>query len=136
MMSRDTRRRLPARPSFDIVQTKSPLDLSMEDRTRVQNLALDIVMFGQGIPFFHAGSEMLRSKSLDKDSYNSGDWFNAIDFTYDLNGNRLSRTDARGNTTTFSYNPVYRLTLLTDALGNRTTSTYDAVGNLLINPVN
>lgn len=30
----------------------------------------------QGIPFFHAGDEMLRSKSLDRDSYNSGDWFN------------------------------------------------------------
>ncbi|MBT8198487.1 MAG: pullulanase-type alpha-1,6-glucosidase, partial [Acidimicrobiia bacterium] len=71
---------------FDIVQTKSPLGMSMEDRTRIQNLALDIVAFGQGIPFFHAGSELLRSKSLDKDSYNSGDWFNAIDFTYKHNG--------------------------------------------------
>lgn len=30
----------------------------------------------QGIPFFHAGDEMFRSKSLDRDSYNSGDWFN------------------------------------------------------------
>lgn len=30
----------------------------------------------QGIPFFHAGDELLRSKSLDRDSYNSGDWFN------------------------------------------------------------
>ena len=26
----------------------------------------------QGIPFFHAGSNILRSKSLDRDSYNSG----------------------------------------------------------------
>ncbi len=27
----------------------------------------------QGIAFFHAGSDILRSKSLDRDSYNSGD---------------------------------------------------------------
>jgi hypothetical protein len=29
---------------------------------------------------------MLRSKSLDRDSYNSGDWFNRLDFTYQDNG--------------------------------------------------
>jgi hypothetical protein len=29
---------------------------------------------------------MLRSKSLDRDSYNSGDWFNRLDFTYMING--------------------------------------------------
>jgi pullulanase/glycogen debranching enzyme len=39
----------------------------------------------QGIPFFHAGDELLRSKSLDRDSYNSGDWFNRLDFTYQTN---------------------------------------------------
>lgn len=34
----------------------------------------------KGIPFFHAGDEILRSKSLDRDSYNSGDWFSRLDF--------------------------------------------------------
>uniref|UniRef100_A0A803MHU0 Pullulanase n=1 Tax=Chenopodium quinoa TaxID=63459 RepID=A0A803MHU0_CHEQI len=38
-----------------------------------------------GIPFFHAGDELLRSKSLDRDSYNSGDWFNRLDFSYNTN---------------------------------------------------
>ena len=42
-------------------------------------------MYGQGVPFFHAGVELLRSKSLDRDSYNSGDWFNYLDFTYQTN---------------------------------------------------
>uniref|UniRef100_A0A2P2M5S7 Alpha-1,6-glucosidases pullulanase-type C-terminal domain-containing protein n=2 Tax=Rhizophora mucronata TaxID=61149 RepID=A0A2P2M5S7_RHIMU len=28
---------------------------------------------------------MLRSKSLDRDSYNSGDWFNRLDFSYNSN---------------------------------------------------
>ncbi len=68
---------------FDIIQLKAPLDTSMADRVRMQNLGLSIVMTGQGMPFFHAGSDMLRSKSLDRDSYNSGDWFNALDFTYE-----------------------------------------------------
>ena len=32
------------------------------------------VVLVQGIAFFHAGSDILRSKSLDRDSYNSGDF--------------------------------------------------------------
>ncbi len=36
-------------------------------------------------PFVQAGSDILRSKSLDRDSYNSGDWFNKLDFTYASN---------------------------------------------------
>jgi len=52
---------------------------------RAQNLALSLVAFSQGIPFYHAGSESLRSKSMDRDSYNSGDWFNAIDWTFQDN---------------------------------------------------
>jgi pullulanase/glycogen debranching enzyme len=43
------------------------------------------VILGQGVPFMQAGSDMLRSKSLDRDSYNSGDWFNKLDFTYQSN---------------------------------------------------
>ncbi len=48
----------------------------------MQNLAMSLVGLGQGIPFFHAGDELLRSKSLDRNSYNSGDWFNKLDFTF------------------------------------------------------
>jgi len=36
----------------------------------------------QGVPFFHAGDDILRSKSLDNNSYDSGDWFNKLDWTY------------------------------------------------------
>jgi pullulanase/glycogen debranching enzyme len=38
------------------------------------------------VPFFHAGQDMLRSKSMDRNSYNSGDWFNFLDFSYQANG--------------------------------------------------
>lgn len=50
------------------------------DRARMQALALSIPMFGQGVPFFHMGSELLRSKSMARDSYDSGDWYNAVHF--------------------------------------------------------
>ncbi|MGB5552369.1 MAG: pullulanase-type alpha-1,6-glucosidase [Thermoanaerobaculia bacterium] len=64
---------------------KAPLGTSMADRVRIQNVGLSTVVLGQGVPFMHAGSDLLRSKSLDRDSYNSGDWFNKLDFTYQAN---------------------------------------------------
>lgn len=70
---------------FDVLQYKIPEATSMEDRVRIQNLGISIVALGQGTPFFDAGIEMLRSKSLDRDSYDSGDWFNKLDFSYASN---------------------------------------------------
>uniref|UniRef100_A0A1D1YVX7 Pullulanase 1, chloroplastic n=2 Tax=Anthurium amnicola TaxID=1678845 RepID=A0A1D1YVX7_9ARAE len=70
---------------FDIVSLKTAEDISVDDRCRINHLATSIIALSQGIPFFHAGDEILRSKSLDRDSYNSGDWFNKLDFTYQSN---------------------------------------------------
>ncbi|XP_007010038.2 PREDICTED: pullulanase 1, chloroplastic isoform X1 [Theobroma cacao] len=70
---------------FDIVSLKTPVEISVEERCRINHFATSIIALSQGIPFFHAGDEMLRSKSLDRDSYNSGDWFNRLDFTYHSN---------------------------------------------------
>ncbi len=67
---------------FDATQLKAPVATSMADRVRIQNLGNSIVMLGQGVPFFHAGQDFLRSKSMDRDSFNSGDWFNAIDWSF------------------------------------------------------
>ncbi|XP_039024711.1 pullulanase 1, chloroplastic-like [Hibiscus syriacus] len=61
---------------FDIISFKTPVEISVEDRCRMNHFATSIIALTQGIQFFHAGDEMLRSKSLDRDSYNSGDWFN------------------------------------------------------------
>jgi len=58
---------------------------SMEERVRSQNMAISLVGLSQGIPSFHMGTDMLRSKSLDHNSYDSGDWFNRLDFTYHTN---------------------------------------------------
>lgn len=45
---------------------------------RVVQLSVALIAVSQGIAFFHAGDDLLRSKSLDRDSYNSGDWFNKL----------------------------------------------------------
>ena len=63
---------------FDILAHKLPRDTSMADRVRMQSLSLAIVLLGQGTAFVLAGSDRLRSKSLDRNSYNSGDWFNRL----------------------------------------------------------
>jgi pullulanase-type alpha-1,6-glucosidase len=70
---------------FDTVQVKAPAEAMLADRIRMNNLALSITMFSQGVPFFHAGDDILRSKSFDPNSYNSGDWFNKLDWTYESN---------------------------------------------------
>jgi pullulanase-type alpha-1,6-glucosidase len=70
---------------FDAIQMKAPPDAPMALRVRMHNLAMSITALSQGVPFFHAGDDMLRSKSVDRDSYNSGDWFNRLDFTYTWN---------------------------------------------------
>jgi pullulanase-type alpha-1,6-glucosidase len=66
---------------FDAIQLKAPESADVAERVRMQLLALGLVALAQGVPFFHAGDELLRSKSLDRNSYNSSDWFNQIDWT-------------------------------------------------------
>ncbi|MBL8329359.1 MAG: pullulanase-type alpha-1,6-glucosidase [Rubrivivax sp.] len=66
---------------FDALVFKLPDSTSREDRARVQTLASAINLLAQGIAYVHAGQELLRSKSLDRNSYDSGDWFNRIDWT-------------------------------------------------------
>lgn len=53
----------------------------MDDRVRMNNVALAATALSQGPSFWHAGSDLLRSKSLDRNSFDSGDWFNRIDWS-------------------------------------------------------
>jgi len=71
---------------WDIVQYKLPTARTMDDRVRAVAQAMDVVMLGQGVRFFHMGDDLLRSKSMEHDSYDSGDWFNRIDWTGTSNG--------------------------------------------------
>lgn len=66
---------------FDINVFKLPRGTSRADRARVQLLALALNAFSQGVAYFHAGGELLRSKSLDRNSFDSGDWFNRLDWS-------------------------------------------------------
>ncbi len=66
---------------FDINVLKLPVATSREDRARVQVLGLALTTFSQGMAYFHAGVELLRSKSGDRNSFDSGDWFNRLDWT-------------------------------------------------------
>ncbi|GAA4259560.1 pullulanase-type alpha-1,6-glucosidase [Dactylosporangium darangshiense] len=63
---------------YDAMAYKLPAGTSAEQRARLQVLALSTTVLGQGTGFVTAGSDMLRSKSLDRNSFNSGDWFNQI----------------------------------------------------------
>ncbi|MFD6756522.1 pullulanase-type alpha-1,6-glucosidase [Micromonospora gifhornensis] len=63
---------------YDALAYKLPQATSATDRARMQVLALSTVVLGQGAGFVTTGTERLRSKSLDRNSYNSGDWFNQI----------------------------------------------------------
>ncbi|HSU37710.1 MAG TPA: alpha-1,6-glucosidase domain-containing protein, partial [Propionibacteriaceae bacterium] len=71
---------------YDALAYKLPASTPMADRIRMQTLALSTTALGQGVSFWHAGGEILRSKSLDRNSYDSGDWFNVLDFGYQTNG--------------------------------------------------
>jgi pullulanase/glycogen debranching enzyme len=60
-------------------------------------LAQAFPLLGQGIPFVHAGCEILRTKSLDADSYDSGDWFNRVDWTLSTNHHGMGLPGAEKN---------------------------------------
>ncbi|UUU21499.1 pullulanase-type alpha-1,6-glucosidase [Streptomyces sp. DSM 40750] len=63
---------------FDALAFKLPASTSAADRARMQVLAMATAALSQGPALSQAGTDLLRSKSLDRNSYDSGDWFNAI----------------------------------------------------------
>jgi pullulanase len=74
---------------FDAIQLKSAIPGttstggdSIAMRTRRQVLAMSLIALGQGVPFFFGADDLLRSKDMDYNSYNSGDWFSKINWTY------------------------------------------------------
>ncbi|WP_404188265.1 pullulanase-type alpha-1,6-glucosidase [Streptomyces tauricus] len=63
---------------FDALAFKLPKGTSAAERARMQVLAMATATLSQGPALSQAGTDLLRSKSLDRNSYDSGDWFNAI----------------------------------------------------------
>ena len=71
---------------FDELTYKLPKATPMAQRVRANSVALSFTALSQTPSFWHAGTDLLRSKSLDRNSYNSGDWFNTLDWTGADNG--------------------------------------------------
>ena len=82
---------------YDLLAYKLPRGMPVSERVRMNTVCLATVTLGQSPSFWCAGTELLRSKSLDRDSYNSGDWFNAIDFSGQRNGFGRGLPPARQN---------------------------------------
>ncbi len=55
--------------------------ISETERKEMYKLAHSIVLTSQGISFLHAGTEFLRSKQGNENSFNAGDGINAIDWS-------------------------------------------------------
>lgn len=70
---------------WDQLQYNLPFGMNLEDRVRSQNIAQAIPLMSQGIPFLQLGGDMIRSKSMDRNTYDAGDWFNYVDFTMNTN---------------------------------------------------
>ncbi|MCE0445339.1 pullulanase-type alpha-1,6-glucosidase [Streptomyces tricolor] len=84
--------------------TKLPKDTSAADRARMQVLAMATAALSQGPALSQAGTDLLRSKSLDRNSYDSGDWFNAIHWNCaDGNGSDAGLPPAADNRSKWDY---------------------------------
>lgn len=66
---------------WDKISVTNPND-SIEKRIKMNKLSCAIVFTSQGIPFIHAGEEMLRTKNGDENSYKSPDSINQIDWSW------------------------------------------------------
>ncbi len=75
---------------YDALAFKLPAATSTTDRSRMQVLAMATAALSQGPSLSQAGTDLLRSKSLDRNSYDSGDWFNAIHWDCEA-GNGFAR---------------------------------------------
>ncbi|MEU3618534.1 pullulanase-type alpha-1,6-glucosidase [Streptomyces sp. NPDC006872] len=89
---------------FDALAFKLPADTSAADRSRMQVLAMATAALSQGPALSQAGTDLLRSKSLDRNSFDSGDWFNAIHWNCSA-GNGFGRglPPAADNTSKWPY---------------------------------
>ena len=82
---------------WDALTYKLPADLPMSARVRLNTLALACATLAQTPVLWHAGSDLLRSKSLDRNSFDSGDWFNRLDWSGADNGFARGLPPAREN---------------------------------------
>lgn len=56
-------------------------EIDSDTRVRIHSLSAAIPLVSQGIPFFQLAIDKLRSKSMDRNTYDAGDWYNRVDYT-------------------------------------------------------
>lgn len=89
---------------YDALAFKLPAGTSAADRARMQVVAMGISTLSQGPSLSQAGTDLLRSKSLDRNSFDSGDWYNAIHWNcQDGNGFGRGLPPAADNKDKWSY---------------------------------
>ncbi|MEU9852815.1 pullulanase-type alpha-1,6-glucosidase [Streptomyces sp. NPDC047974] len=89
---------------YDALAFKLPAGTSAADRARMQVLAMATATLSQGPALSQAGTDLLRSKSLDRNSYDSGDWFNSIHWDCrDGNGFGIGLPPAADNKAKWGY---------------------------------
>ncbi|MFF9341891.1 pullulanase-type alpha-1,6-glucosidase [Streptomyces sp. NPDC014773] len=100
---------------YDALAFKLPAGTSAADRARMQVLAMATATLSQGPALSQAGSDLLRSKSLDRNSFDSGDWFNSIHWDCrDGNGFGIGLPPAADNKAKWGYGkPLLTLPNLT-----------------------
>ena len=96
---------------WDKLQYGLTASMTLAERVRAQNVAIAIPLMSQGIPFLQMGGDFLRSKSMDRDSYDAGDWFNFVDFTMQSNNFGVGLP-----------------------LAEKNAASWKAIGNILTNP--
>jgi pullulanase/glycogen debranching enzyme len=116
---------------FDVNTLKLPLATSAEDRARVQMLGAAVVAFSQGVAYYHAGVDTLRSKSFDRNSYNSGDWFNRLDWSYSSNNFGVGLPPAGDNQPSWATMKPYLANTALQPASSQITFARDAFRDLL-----
>jgi pullulanase len=69
--------------------SKSFRHASFEEKQNMNALALSMIILSFGIPFIQAGTEFLRSKYGNHNSYNASNYINIIDWSYKKNNRQI-----------------------------------------------
>ena len=68
---------------FDLIMYKAEKNNTMKNKAKMQGIAIATAMFGQSPVFDQQGSDLLRTKYFQNDSYNTGDFSNKVNYADD-----------------------------------------------------
>lgn len=101
----------------------------------MQKQANAIVLTAQGVPFLHAGVEMMRTKDGDHNSYNASDEVNQIDWNW-KNENQDVYDYYKGLISLRSAHPAFRMSAQEDIQNNLTFMEEVPLGVIAFNLTN